>query len=68
MTLHQVLNDFLRSQPREARTYFIRRYWYGESIAEIAQRCRVREVTVRVSLFRTRTRLRSALEKEGIAL
>lgn len=66
MTLHQVLNDFLRSQTREARTYFIRRYWYGESIAEIAHCCRVREVTVRVSLFRTR--LRSALEKGEIAL
>lgn len=68
LTLQQVLNDFLRAQTREARTYFIRRYWYGESISEIAAACRAGEGAVRVSLFRTRNRLRKALEKGGIAL
>lgn len=68
LTLQQVLNDFLRVQTREARTYFIRRYWYGESISEIAAACRAGEGAVRVSLFRTRNRLRKALEKGGIAL
>ena len=68
MAFRQLLNDFLRAQTREARTYFIRRYWYGESIAEIARACRAGESSVRVSLFRTRNRLRKALEKGGIAL
>ena len=68
LTLQQVLNDFLRAQTREARTYFLRRDWYGESISEIAAACRAGEGAVRVSLFRTRNRLRKALEKGGIAL
>ena len=35
----RVLNDFLRQLTRQSRTYFIRRYWYGESIREIADAC-----------------------------
>ena len=34
--LQRTLNDFLRAQPEDARRFFLRRYWYGESIAEIA--------------------------------
>lgn len=64
----RILNNFLRSQPRSARIYFIRRYWYGESIREIAQACRCGEEKIKSSLFRTRNRLRDALEKEGITV
>ena len=35
----RVLNDFLRKLTRQSRTYFVRRYWYGESIREIADSC-----------------------------
>lgn len=66
--LRRVLNGFLRRQSPEARTFFLRRYWYGESIREIAGECRVSEAKVKASLFRTRERLRNELEKERIAL
>lgn len=62
------INKFLRSQKQESRIYFVRRYWYGESIAEIAGAFRVSEEKVKSSLFRTRNRLKSALEKEGITV
>ena len=62
--LRQMLNDFLRAQPPEARRFFLRRYWYGESVREIAQACGVREAKVKTSLFRTRERLRKELERE----
>ena len=62
----RVLNGFLRKLTRQSRTYFIRRYWYGESIREIAESCGAGEEKVKSSLFRTRQRLRTALEKEGI--
>lgn len=61
----QVLNDFLRAQSGEARRFFLRRYWYGESSREIAESCQVSEAKVRTTLFRMRERLRSTLEKEG---
>ena len=31
--LQRTLNDFLRAQPEDARRFFLRRYWHGESIA-----------------------------------
>ena len=62
----RVLNDFLRQLTRQSRTYFIRRYWYGESIREIADACGAGEEKIKSSLFRTRQRLRQRLEKEGM--
>lgn len=62
----QVLNDFLQEQPKEARIFFLRRYWYGENSREIAECCHVTQAKVRTSLFRTRERLRDTLEKKGV--
>ena len=64
----RVLNGFLRKLTRQSRTYFIRRYWYGESIAEIAEACGAGSGRIRSSLFRTRARLRRRLEEEGVFL
>jgi len=66
--LRRVLNGFLRAQSVEARQFFLRRYWYGESVREIAQACGVKETKVKISLFRTRERLRKALEGEVLTL
>ena len=65
---HTVMNDFLRALPKEARVFFLRRYWYGESIREIADAFRVSEAKVKTSLFRTRQRLREAIDNEGIVI
>ncbi len=66
--LRLFLNSFLRAQSKTARVYFLRRYWYGESVCEIADACHAREGTVKSSLSRTREKLREALEKEGISV
>lgn len=63
-----LLSAFLRTLTPEARWTFLRRYWYGESLAEIAAGLGCGQGRVKSSLFRTRTRLRAYLEKEGIAL
>ena len=47
---------------------FLRRYWYGESMAEIARALGCGEGKVKSSLFRSRKALRDCLEKEGIGL
>ena len=62
------INRFLRSLPKTSRMMFIRRYWYGESIGEIAMAFEYSEEKVKSSLFRTRNKLREAMIKEGIYL
>lgn len=63
-----MLNGFLRTQSPEVRQFFLRRYWYGESVQEIAQAYGVKESKVKTSLFRTRERLRKELEREELKL
>ena len=62
------INAFLRAQTKENRVFFVRRYWYGESVSEIARACDCSEEKVKSSLFRTRNRLREAMRKEDIAI
>lgn len=59
------IERFLRAQDYESRNIFLRRYWYFDSIAEIAERFRLSENKVKSNLFRTRNRLRRTLVKEG---
>ena len=62
------INRFLKGLPKPARMMFVRRYWYGESIAQIAVAFECGEEKVKSSLFRTRNKLRQAMIKEGIYL
>jgi RNA polymerase sigma-70 factor (ECF subfamily) len=62
------LNEFLEGIQPDARRIFLRRYWEVCSIREIAEIYGISESKVKVSLFRTRGKLRSFLEQEGIAL
>lgn len=62
----QTLNRFLRSLPERTRNCFIRRYWYGESVREIAQSYHLHEEAVKSMLFRTKNSLKRALEKEEV--
>ena len=63
-----VISRFLRGLPKDSRVMFLRRYWYGEDIAAIAQTLNCGQGKVKSSLFRTRKALRAYLEKEGVAL
>ena len=60
------LNAFLKSLDTEQRKVFVRRYWYGSSVKEIAQAYSMGESRVKVMLMRLRGRLREYLEKEGV--
>jgi len=65
--LSRLLDQFLRGLPRRERLIFIRRYWYADPVTEVARRCRMSESAVKVSLHRTRNKLRKLLEQEGFA-
>ena len=66
--LERLINEFLHTLPQRECSVFLRRYWYMEEYSEIALRYGMNLNTVKTSLFRTRARLKSFLEKEGIVL
>lgn len=66
--LGRLLTKFLDTLPKESRVIFLRRYWYAQSVREIAIGCGVSESKVKTQLHRTRNKLRGYLEKEGIAV
>jgi len=65
--LSEILNDFIKTLPKEKRIIFIRRYWYGDSIAEIAQALHCRESKIKTTLFRIRKKLEKYLKERGIS-
>lgn len=66
--LSRLISDFLRSLPRTEGDLFIRRYWYLDSIEGIADRYNFSESKVKMTLMRTREKLREYLEKEDLLL
>ena len=66
--LGAVLNRFMGTISRENRMIFLRRYWFADSIAEIADRYGLTGSKVKTSLHRTRNKLSEYLKKEGISL
>lgn len=66
--LRQILENFLDGLSKENRLIFLRRYLYMDTVAEVAQRYGISESKVKTQLHRTRKRLLTVLEKEGITL
>ena len=66
--LGEVLNRFLESLSVDNRVIFLRRYWYLDTVAEIARRYGMTESKVKTQLHRTRAKLHSFLAKEGITV
>ena len=66
--LKDALNRFLRSLKTEERRIFLRRYWYGASIEELAEELGCSQTRVANILLRTRKKLKRYLEKEGFTV
>ena len=63
--LEKVINEFVKNLPEKERNIFIRRYFFFESLKEIAERYSFSENRVSVILHRIRKKLQKHLEKEG---
>lgn len=63
--LARLINTFLGELSAEKRVLFVRRYWYGDSIAQAAKRCGISETKATTSLYRLRKQLQERLKKEG---
>lgn len=63
--LSHLLNRFLASLDQRSRVMFVRRYWYSDSVADIASAFHMRPNSVSVQLSRIRSKLRKFLIQEG---
>lgn len=66
--LADALNRFLGELPAETRNILLRRYWQLCPVREIASFYGISESKVKMSLMRTRGKLKRFLEQEGIDL
>jgi RNA polymerase sigma-70 factor (ECF subfamily) len=64
--LADCINGFLDTLDGATRQVFIRRYWYFDSVKEIMRRFRMSKSKVESMLFRTRNKLRTWIEEEGL--
>ena len=62
------LNRFLHALPPRECNIFLRRYFYMDTTQEIARRYGIKEANVLLILSRTRTKLRTHLQKEGYTI
>lgn len=65
LVLREQLNSFLDALEEKNRELFMLRYWYMMPVKEIAKSCGQSEGAVKMSLKRTRDKLKNYLEKEG---
>ena len=63
--LQRGISDFLRALPARERSMFLRRYWFGDSIAELCRTFACGKSDAKMKLLRTREKLKAYLRKEG---
>lgn len=63
--LSRIFNEFLATQKQEERVIFVKRYWYSESVSEIASDLGTTAHFISVKLSRIRERLKKFLIEKG---
>lgn len=64
--LSRYINQFVKELSYEDRFLFVRRYWYADSVAQIAAEMGIKPHNATVRLSRLRDKLQSYLQKEGM--
>ncbi len=62
------ISDFLRGEKEEVRLLFVRKYWYFDSVSDLARQFGHSEAKIKSILFRTRNKLRVYLGERGISV
>ena len=62
------INGFLAGLSKEKRQMFVRRYWFAESIGELAGRFGISEGNTTMTLKRIRLQLKEMLLEKGYQL
>lgn len=66
--LSRQIDRFLATLDEESQMLFVRRYWYSDSISDLAERFHTSNNNVSVRLSRIRNKLKIHLQKEGYEL
>ncbi|MCI1930401.1 MAG: sigma-70 family RNA polymerase sigma factor [Clostridia bacterium] len=66
--LAKVIDNFLDTLNRDSRVMFVRRYWFSDSLSEIAKMFGINEHNVSVRLFRIRKKMKKYLKREDVYL
>ena len=66
--LEAALNHFLKTLSETDCDIFVSRYWYSNPLAKISKMFSMKDNTVKQSLYRSRQKLKTYFEKEGIQL
>lgn len=66
--LRLAIDRFLRQLPELQRNVFLCRYFFSDSIRDIASAFRLKEANVKTMLYRSRQGLRNYLQQEGLML
>jgi len=66
--LGKTISNFLRNEDKTVRNVFVRKYWFMDSIEDIAKRYSFSKSKVKSMLFQCRIRLKEYLRKEGIEI
>ena len=64
----KAISDFLRNEKEDVRNVFIRKYYFFDSIGDIAKRYGFTESKVKNMLYHTRNKLKEYLIKEGVEI
>ncbi len=66
--LVRAINSFLSELSEQKRNIFIRRYWYADSVMDIAEDIGMSQGNVSSILMRTRAKLKKYLEERGFTV
>lgn len=62
------INKFLKGLPENKRLVFVGRYYYMDSVKDIAEYANMSESNVKTTLFRCRSELKEYLQREGFEI
>ncbi|MBR6644113.1 MAG: sigma-70 family RNA polymerase sigma factor [Lachnospiraceae bacterium] len=66
--LTEYINTWLAGLKPEDRALFVRRYWYGDEVRELAKKCGVSGTQMTQRMLRLRRKLKVFLEEKGVVL
>lgn len=66
--LSTYINEWLTALPEQEALLFLRRYWYGDSVKNLAKRTNTTAAKMAQTMLRLRRSLKAYLEQKGVTL